>query len=241
MTDRTTEALRRTMQAIVDVAPEAPDVAPIRPTPRKPAPTPLVAAAAAFVLVLVVGAALAIVTDSAPEADVAAPESATIVSTVPPSTTWPPTTAVASGVLYDTAAAITWGDAVTEALVSTGWDEPVIAAFETDQPFARGGTVTALVGETDWSRLVVDLQGWAEGEYRTDPVWQSEVGGSTDPGRETPRGTLFTSTGDANTVILVNEHGLLTLQMVRDDDQVDRMEALATALAGAMETLATGN
>ncbi len=63
MSDQTTDALRRTMKAIVDVAPEAPDVSAVPVGSRAHRRSPVLAAAGGFALVLIVGSLTLIVVD----------------------------------------------------------------------------------------------------------------------------------------------------------------------------------
>lgn len=66
MTDRTTDTLQRTMKAIVDSAPEAPDIPVISSTRRR---SPLLALSGAFTLVLLLGAIAFILGGIEPERD----------------------------------------------------------------------------------------------------------------------------------------------------------------------------
>lgn len=153
----------------------------------------------------------------------------------------PPTTGAPAEALYDSDAALAWRASVAEALADNGWQREIALSYETPTPVTGGGSVTAVVrDDADRLVLVVDLQAFAPGEYRDDPIWQKEVAGSNSPGQVLPEGTLFVADTETEMrlVLLVTEEGLLTLKAEATPSDplppADSLESLARVLAPAI-------
>jgi len=157
-----------------------------------------------------------------------------------------PTTLGPSDAVYDTATATAWRSRVVAALSLSGLPNDVTSSYETRMPFRSGGSVTAVVEDTNGHRvLVVDLQGWAPGEYSTDPSWQQEAGGSNEPGTPIADGTLFIadSLPTIRSFVLVTEGGLLTVQAQKTSlvslPETNAMVSFVESLAPAIGDIAT--
>ena len=241
MSDMITDELRRTMKAMVATAPKAvdadsPTLVPSQEDPRRG--TNLLVAAAAFVSVLVIGGlSMFLFTGGSGSHAAAGPSTGNETS--------PSTTMGESNLVTDSGAAVLWRDQVDEALAASGIDLEVARSYETDTPLVDGGSVTAAVDDKVGRLVMVaDLQGWSDGEYSTDPDWQAEVAGSTDPGQIIPEGTLFvrdvqqTSATTIRTIILVSKEGLLTLKAEETPTvpliELEALESVAQALGAQL-------
>lgn len=244
MSDMTTDQLRRTMRAIVEIAPETPDALELEPTPtRRPRRgSSVLVAAAAFLTVLLVGGSSVLLFAGPPGSDAASGTTAASGDESPPVTT------ADSDLVTDSEAAISWRDQVNQALAEAGLELEVTRSYETQTSITEGGSVTAATDDNQGRLvLVVDLQAWTDGEYRPDTEWQAEVAGATEPGTAIPEGTLFvfderqTTATRIQTIILVSEDGLLTVKAEETPSvpliDVDTLESVTRSLGGEIGEL----
>lgn len=164
----------------------------------------------------------------------------------------PPMTTAESDRVTDSEAAVLWNELVGQALADAGIDLEVTRSYETKTSVADGGSVTAAIDDSDGQLVfVADLQAWAEAEYQSDPEWQAEVAGSSEPGSTVPEGTLFvlderqTTATTIQTIILVSEDGLLTIKAEETPSvpllDVGTLESVTRSLGGDIGELTQSN
>lgn len=197
---------------------------------RSPSWKPMLSLAAATVAVVAVGlVAINRSTPSEQPADAPATASQPIADPTP-------TTAVPEVLDLDDipAQAQAWFDAVDTTIADLDWNVPNRQQIPGEgDPF--GAAVFSEIAE---GRIVFDVQAFFPGEYSDDPLWQSGVAGTNEPGTAVPEGTLFTDDQLSRSATIVTPHGIVmvmaygipTSDLPDPDVFVDSARQLAAAL-----------
>lgn len=211
---RLEDRLRRTLAAVAEQTPLHSELvlAPSAPSARAPRRVLVVLASAAAVLL---GAL--IVADGRDE-----------VATVRPAERPAPdgpaaTNTTVSGRPGDadhiSAVAVAWRQLASDALGDPAWRTAVPDADIYRHVGPTGSTtLVATVGDPSDPTLSIDVQAFAAGEYRDDPVWRQEVAGASGPGRLVEEGELFVvdePARDVRSAVVVTERGVVLVHSTR--------------------------
>jgi hypothetical protein len=146
-----------------------------------------------------------------------------------------------------------WAGFIDSEVLQEGLTSEVIDYWETTTPMPEGGSLSATVDAADAQlTLEAEFQALAEGEYREDPSWQTEVAASMADGVTTAMGTSFftdsptdeqgvpatffytEATDGSRLVTAVSEFGLIVVRAEAVDPSrlpdKDRLNAIATGM-----------